>query len=65
MAEILQITPENLERAVDLLRAGGLVAVPTETVYGLAADASNGRAVAAIYEAKGRQIGRASCRERV
>ena len=54
MAEILQITPENLERAVDLLRAGGLVAVPTETVYGLAADASNGRAVAAIYEAKGR-----------
>jgi len=37
-----------------LIRAGGLVAFPTETVYGLGADASNGRAVAAIFEAKGR-----------
>lgn len=36
------------------LREGGLVAVPTETVYGLAADASNGLAVASIFEAKGR-----------
>ncbi len=54
MAEILTCTPENLARAADLLRSGGLVAVPTETVYGLAADACNGRAVAAIYEAKGR-----------
>ena len=54
MAEIIDCTPENLERAANLLRSGGLVAVPTETVYGLAADASNGRAVAAIYEAKGR-----------
>ncbi len=54
MAEILPCTPENLERAAEILRSGGLVAVPTETVYGLAADASNGRAVAAIYEAKGR-----------
>lgn len=54
MAEILTCTPENLERAAAVLRSGGLVAVPTETVYGLAADASNGRAVAAIYEAKGR-----------
>ncbi len=54
MAEILTCTPENLERAANLLRSGGLVAIPTETVYGLAADASNGRAVAGIYEAKGR-----------
>lgn len=54
MAEILAISDENLERAGVLLRAGGLVAVPTETVYGLAADATNGRAVAAIYEVKGR-----------
>lgn len=54
MAENLTCTPENLERAADLLRAGGLVAIPTETVYGLAADVSNGRAVAGIYEAKGR-----------
>jgi L-threonylcarbamoyladenylate synthase len=36
------------------LRAGGLVAFPTETVYGLGADATNDRAVAAIFEAKGR-----------
>lgn len=36
------------------LLAGGLVGMPTETVYGLAGDASNGRAVASIYEAKGR-----------
>lgn len=46
--------PSSLDRAADILRAGGLVAVPTETVYGLAADATNARAVAAIYEAKGR-----------
>jgi len=37
-----------------LLRAGGLVAFPTETVYGLGADAANGSAVARIFEAKGR-----------
>jgi L-threonylcarbamoyladenylate synthase len=40
--------------AAALLRGGGIVAVPTETVYGLAADASNAAAVAAIYRAKGR-----------
>ncbi len=43
-----------LERAVGILRAGGLVAFPTETVYGLGADASNPVAVARIFEAKGR-----------
>jgi L-threonylcarbamoyladenylate synthase len=41
-------------RAAQILRAGGLVALPTETVYGLAADATQGRAVARIFEAKGR-----------
>jgi L-threonylcarbamoyladenylate synthase len=41
-------------RAAALLRAGELVAFPTETVYGLGADARNGRAVAAVFEAKGR-----------
>jgi L-threonylcarbamoyladenylate synthase len=40
--------------AAGILRAGGLVGLPTETVYGLAADATNGEAVAAIYEAKRR-----------
>jgi L-threonylcarbamoyladenylate synthase len=41
-------------RAAEALRAGGLVILPTETVYGLAADAANAQAVAAVYEAKGR-----------
>ncbi len=44
----------ELERAVDILRAGGLIAFPTETVYGLGADASNPQAVAKIFAAKGR-----------
>jgi len=47
-------TPADIEGAAAALRAGRLVILPTETVYGLAADASNPRAVAAIYEAKGR-----------
>lgn len=44
----------DLTIAVDLLRAGKLVALPTETVYGLAADATNPGAVRAIFHAKGR-----------
>jgi len=44
----------ELERAAQLLRQGKLVAFPTETVYGLGADATNDAAVAAIYAAKGR-----------
>ncbi|MFN7055224.1 L-threonylcarbamoyladenylate synthase [Hyphomonas sp.] len=43
-----------IEQAAGILRAGGLVAMPTETVYGLAADASNPEAVARLYESKGR-----------
>jgi L-threonylcarbamoyladenylate synthase len=43
-----------IAEAAAILRAGGLVAFPTETVYGLGADATNSRAVAAIFEAKGR-----------
>src|SRR5215467_8463265 len=43
-----------VERAARTLAAGGLVAFPTETVYGLGADARNGQAVARLYEAKGR-----------
>jgi L-threonylcarbamoyladenylate synthase len=42
------------EEAARTLAAGGLVAFPTETVYGLGADATNGTAVARLYEAKGR-----------
>ena len=44
----------DIERAVALLRAGDLVAFPTETVYGLGADAANPAAVAKIFAAKGR-----------
>ncbi len=53
-APILSATPDTIARAADILRRGGLVAMPTETVYGLAADASNPRAVARLYQAKGR-----------
>ena len=45
---------EAAERALALLEAGEVVAIPTETVYGLAGDAANGTAVARIFEAKGR-----------
>lgn len=51
---ILHADPAGIEAAADVLRRGGLVAFPTETVYGLGADATNGRAVASLYEAKGR-----------
>ena len=44
----------DIERAAAVLRAGGLVALPTETVYGLGADASNIAAVQRIFAAKGR-----------
>jgi L-threonylcarbamoyladenylate synthase len=44
----------DVDRAVDAIRAGGLVAMPTETVYGLAADATAPGAVARIFEVKGR-----------
>src|SRR4051812_39817342 len=44
----------EIGRAVAVLRGGGLVAFPTETVYGLGADATNADAVAKIFEAKGR-----------
>lgn len=47
-------SPRDIERAADILRTGGLVAFPTETVYGLGADAANPRAVATIFTAKGR-----------
>lgn len=43
-----------IQRAVEILRDGGLVAFPTETVYGLGADARNPDAVAKIFAAKGR-----------
>ena len=52
--DTLHPTDQGIARAAQLLQAGALVALPTETVYGLAADARNGAAVADIYAAKGR-----------
>ena len=48
------ISIQNIKEAVDLIRTGRLVAFPTETVYGLAGDATNSDAVAAIFRIKGR-----------
>ena len=53
-APILPPTEDAIDRAARIIRDGGLVAFPTETVYGLGADATDDRAVARIYEAKGR-----------
>ena len=53
-AAIVQADASSIARAASLLREGKLVAFPTETVYGLGGDATNDKAVAAIYEAKGR-----------
>lgn len=52
--ETILADAEGIARAAQILRDGGLVAVPTETVYGLAARADSDEAVARIYEAKGR-----------
>jgi len=54
MARIIPSSAASINQAVNLLHQGRLVAFPTETVYGLGADATNGKAVAAIYAAKQR-----------
>ena len=54
--ELLGSTPEQIEKAAQILKDGGLVGIPTETVYGLAANALDGAAVAKIFEAKGRPM---------
>lgn len=54
MVRIATVTPETITEAAAVIRAGGLLGLPTETVYGLAANALDGRAVARIFEAKGR-----------
>lgn len=50
------MSTDPVDRALEVIRAGGLVAIPTETVYGLAADASNDQAVRRIFAAKGRPV---------
>ena len=51
---VVEATSEGISRAADILRRGGLVAFPTETVYGLGAPVFNRRAVARVFEVKGR-----------
>lgn len=51
---ILPFSADSARAAADILRVGGIVGIPTETVYGLAADARNVAAVRSIFEAKGR-----------
>ena len=52
--EVLPFSPESAEKAAEIMAAGGVVGIPTETVYGLAADARNESAVRSIFRAKGR-----------
>jgi L-threonylcarbamoyladenylate synthase len=52
--EVIEAGPDAAGRAARVLAAGGLVAFPTETVYGLGVDATDGEAVARLYDAKGR-----------
>lgn len=54
MSLIVSANKNSIERAASILKHGGLVGMPTETVYGLAVDARNGKAVARVFEAKGR-----------
>lgn len=52
--QLLSTTEQDLEKAAELIKSGGLVAIPTETVYGLGANGLNPDAVKKIFEAKGR-----------
>jgi len=54
LADVIKFDDKAVSRAVEVLARGGLVAIPTETVYGLAADAAHGDGVAGIFAAKGR-----------
>lgn len=52
--EVLEFSEESAEKAAEILKNGGIVAIPTETVYGLAANALDENAVHSIFAAKGR-----------
>lgn len=54
MTQIKSASPESIAEAAEIIRGGGLVAFPTETVYGLGANALDGKAVAGIFAAKNR-----------
>ena len=52
--EILKVTSESIDKAVDILLKGGIIGMPTETVYGLAGVGFDSNAVKEIYRVKGR-----------
>ncbi len=54
LTQTRQINPDAIDQAIDILQRGGILGVPTETVYGLAADATNELAVQSIFAAKQR-----------
>lgn len=54
MKNVFIANDENVSKAADIIKAGGLVAMPTETVYGLGANVYDSKAVASIFAAKGR-----------
>ena len=54
MSNIYEINENNMKQAAEVIKSGGLVAFPTETVYGLGANVYNAKAVAGIFAAKGR-----------
>ncbi|MGL6042914.1 MAG: L-threonylcarbamoyladenylate synthase, partial [Sandaracinobacteroides sp.] len=54
LTRVVAADAKGIAQAAALLAAGGIAAIPTETVYGLAADAANGEAVARVFAAKGR-----------
>src|ERR1700742_2232104 len=56
IAQTVTADAAGIAAAARILKSGGLVGFPTETVYGLGADATNGEAVAAIFAAKGRPL---------
>jgi L-threonylcarbamoyladenylate synthase len=56
---IVATDPNAIAKACEVLKAGGLVAFPTDTVYGVGADAFQARAVERIYEVKGRPLAKA------
>ncbi len=68
--EVLKASEESIKKAADIIKSGGVVGVPTETVYGLGANALDEHAVGKIFEAKGRpkdnpMIVHVSCMEEI
>lgn len=54
MSQVRTVDSESLEQARDIIQSGGLVVLPTDTVYGIACDPRNAEAIGRIYQAKGR-----------